>query len=183
MRVRVATVADAGEIARAHAEWRRGYLVGLVPSALGVAQPSLDSPAYWRGILAEQRSPEVAVLLAEDDAGRLVGAAHGGPLRRHELRFDGELDYDGELYDLFVVNLPGTEPETKARRALVRGVAGHLRQIGRRSMLAWCLDGGLTCSAYLAMGGVRLDQVDVRDDFGLRYAPYGWPDIALLLES
>jgi hypothetical protein len=182
MRVREATVADAPAIARAHAEWRRGYLAGLVPAELDAPTPVTDTAAFWHAHLTDSTA-ERTVVVAEEDGGRVVGAARGGPLRLDEIHYDGDLGYDSELYYLFVVNLPGIAPETEARRALVRAIATHLWRAGRRSMLAWDLEGGLTCSVYIGLGGVRLDHVEPRLDYGLRYAPYGWPELSALLND
>lgn len=169
MQIREATPADAAAIARVRAEWQRGYLGGLLLAG---------------DVAAEGRPPEGGlVLLAQTADGRVVGYARGGRLRADGLSHEGDLEYDGELYDLFVVNLPGAEAEAEARRDLTVGMARRLRAQGFRSLLAWGIDGGLTCAEYMRLGGVHLDAVHPRYVEQLRFAAYGWPDIAAVADA
>jgi GNAT superfamily N-acetyltransferase len=84
--IRVATVQDAGAIARVHVEsWRTTY-AGIVPAAYLVSLDVGQREASWQ----EWLTLDVDVFVGEVD-GEVVGFVGGGTIREPVEGFDAEL--------------------------------------------------------------------------------------------
>ena len=172
MRVREAMRADAAAIARLHLRnWRAAYR-GIVPDDLLDAITEESRRQHWDRVLVERDGTEF-VYIAEDEDGRLLGIASGGP------EVGGDPHYHGELYVLHV------RPDAQGRgvgRALMRAVARRLAAADITTLLVWMLrENHPARRFYAALGGqfVR-EQPAIFEGITLMDAGYGWLDIASL---
>lgn len=172
VRVREARRADAAAIARLHLDnWRIAYR-GIVPDDLLDAITEESRRRHWDAVLAEPDGTEF-VYVAEDEGGRLIGIASGGP------ELSGDASYQGELYVLHV------RPDAQGQgvgRALMRAVAERLADDGITTLLVWMLRENMPARRfYAAMGGqfVR-EQPAMFEGIMLMDAGYGWLDTAPL---
>ena len=171
MRVRPAFAADAPAIGRVHAQsWHETY-PGIVPdnalarvSAARFAErwaERLGDPAYRGGIF-----------VAINDAGGIVGFAHGGPER------DGIPGYTGELYAIYLLQAAQGQG---MGRALVRAIAGWLAPQGRTAMIVWALAANMPARRfYTRLGGQYLATKQTEIGKTLDEVAYGWHDTARL---
>ncbi len=165
--VRPARPDDVAAIAFVHhATWLATYR-GLVPDAFLDALAVETMARRRRGSLG---NPATVDLVALDDAGEVVGFAAGGPER------DGDVDFDGELYALYV--LPGSQTRGLGR-ALTRAMAEALAARGYAAMLVWVLAENPARRFYEAMGGVAVREKEVEiGGEALAELGYGWAAIA-----
>lgn len=175
MRIRAATADDAAQLARVHVDtWRAAYR-GLLPDRLLAALSYEAREQRWRAGLA-QAEPQLFTLIAEDDAGMVVGFTSGGPER------DGTPGYDGEIYAVYVL------PDHQRRglgRQLLAAAALSLADRGFRAAMLWVLEDNSQARAfYEALGG----QVAGRKSAVIGETPatevaYGWPDVKILVRE
>ncbi|WP_303801124.1 GNAT family N-acetyltransferase [Alicyclobacillus macrosporangiidus] len=172
--IRRATVDDATAVARVHVDsWRTTYR-GIVPDAFLDGMSYAESEARWRRGF-EQSSEKYAMFVAQDETGRIVGFANGGPIRK------ADPDFDGELYAIYLLE---EHQRRGLGRRLIRQVAGHLVQQGMHGMLIWALADNPACQFYAAMGGqaVREGELEIGGKW-LKEVGYGWRDLAEWLRT
>lgn len=166
--IRRAAVADAAAIAEVHVETWRDTYAGLVPSRVLVGMRRRHKAAMWSQALDRRRTRQV-VMVAEDDAGAVVGFGSCGPAK------GVDLDFDGEVYTLYVL------PDYQGRGIGARLLAGLFEALlvgGSRSALIWVLAGNPARFFYQTAGGAW---IAVREErlWGatLREMAYGWDDL------
>ena len=166
--IRRAAVADAAAIAEVHVETWRDTYAGLVPSRVLVGMRRRQKAAMWSQALDRRRTRQV-VMVAEDDAGAVVGFGSCGPAK------GVDLDFDGEVYTLYVL------PDYQGRGIGARLLAGLFEALlagGSRSALIWVLAGNPARFFYQTAGGAW---IAVREErlWGatLREMAYGWDDL------
>jgi GNAT superfamily N-acetyltransferase len=173
MIIREATIEDAPGIARVHVDsWRTTYK-GLVP------QHILDELSYeereqlWRRALSP--GSRAFVYVAEDESGRVVGFASGGPAG------EDAPNHAGELYAIYLLQ------EHQGRgtgRRLFEAVVRELVNRDLNSMAIWVLAENPACGFYEAMGGRKV--YERQEEFRgvvLEETGYGWDDIRGLLSE
>jgi GNAT superfamily N-acetyltransferase len=173
-RARHAAPVDAASIAGVHVEsWRSTYR-GLLPDAFLDALSVQDRETMWRrnleAIAAERSSS--CLLVAEVEAGEIVGFSSAGPEREKGSPFEGE------LYALYLLR----EHQRKGvGRSLFLAAAQHLESIGCTSMRVWVLKGNPAIAFYERLGGVPAGEksISIADEEYLEIA-YGWKDLASL---
>ena len=176
--IRPARVEDSSSIARVHVDsWRTTYR-GIVPQAYldGLSYGAREQ--WWREGLARvaDRSLGLFTLVAESEAGQIVGFAGGGPVRHDHGDYR---PFDGELQAVYLLQ---QEQGRGVGTQLVREVAGLLRTDGRRSMMLWALEGNPACRFYGRLGGVVVFRREVPVSGALLpEVAYGWPDIERLV--
>ena len=169
--IRKAGVADAAAIAKVHVDtWRSSYR-GIVPDSVLDGLSYDDREARWRERLSGRGR---GFLVAEDDAGDVVGFAWGGPQR------SGVPEYAGEFYALYV--LPDRQRQGVGR-LLTASVAGELVERGMRSMLVWALADSPYRRFYESLGGRLLDKQAFYSSNGVELpeVAYGWADLGVLV--
>ncbi len=169
--IRKAGVTDATAIAKVHVDtWRSSYR-GIVPDSVLDGLSYDDREARWRERLSGRSR---GFLVAEDDAGDVVGFAWGGSQR------SGVPEYAGELYVLYV--LPDRQRQGVGR-LLTASVAGELVERGMRSMLVWALADSPYRRFYESLGGRLLDKQGLHSSNGveLPVVAYGWADLGVLV--
>lgn len=170
--IRTATPADAPGIARVHVDsWRTTY-AGII-SAEYLANLSYEKSEARNRAFMTDTGVKRHFFVAEDESGRIVGFAMGGPAR-------GEVPgFDGELYGIYLLK----ECQRLGIGArLVRAVAAALSADGLRSLLVWVLADNPSRRFYEALGGrfVRQQTINIGGQ-ELAEVAYGWDDIRSLL--
>jgi len=162
--IRVATVQDAGAIARVHVEsWQTTY-AGLVPEAYLSSLDVVQREASWQ----EWLGLDVDVFVAEVE-GEVVGFVGGGAIREPVEGFDAE------LYAIYLLR------EAQRRgigMALLKRVAGSLKERGFGSVVAWVLEDNSSGGFYSRSGGVRVASKEMEvGGVMLPVVAYGWKDL------
>jgi GNAT superfamily N-acetyltransferase len=161
--IRLAELQDAHAISHVHIQsWRTTY-AGLVPAEY---LASLNEEA--RGLVWQDLLTRDTTYIAEIE-GKVVGFAHGGPLR------ESVGDYDAELYSTYLLK------EVQGRglgRKLLGAVSGALKEKNFRSMLVWVLEQNPALGFYERMGAQRLisKQIEI-GGISLPELALGWPDL------
>lgn len=175
MIVREARPYDAPGVARVHVDtWRvtyRGQVADDYLDCLDYGRAERTGPAC----IARGEGQGAFLLVAVDEADRVVGFAVGGAER------DGCRGYSGELHALYV---SPTCQKSGAGRLLVQAVAQRLFDEGHGSMIVWTLVTNAARGFYERLGGRYVDISDI-DIGGVDYkkVAYGWPDITTLIPS
>ena len=172
MNMRPATVEDAPALAQVHvASWHETYR-GLVPDEYLDGLSVEERTERWRSRLSGA-DPGAFTLVAEDDSGRMVGFATGGPGRQ------GDPVYTGELYAIYLLQ---AAQRAGLGRRLVQAVVERLLAMGHRSMLVWTLAANPSRGFYERLGGqpirstvINIGGAEVED------VAYGWTDITELI--
>lgn len=165
--IRPATVDDAQAIAHVHVEgWRTAYRQ-ILPTAYLDGLSKDDRTVQWRTILGNRLSK--GFTFVAESRGQIVGFASGGPERKNDPEFAGEL-YAIYLLETFHRQGIGT--------ALLRTVETRLREIGIRSMKVWVLRDNPYRSFYERRGGtlvggetIKIAELDVDE------VAYGWKEL------
>lgn len=170
-RIRPAAPEDAAAVAQIHVDgWRTTYR-GVVPDAY---LDALSQEKYAQNWLGRFTNPEGGqfTLVADDETGRIVGFASGGPERT------GDPEFKGELYAIYVpADVQGRGIGGLLLRAFAAGLAGH----GLSTMLIWALKDNPWRRFYEKQGGrlVRARRIEIGGaklpEFG-----YGWPSLSAL---
>jgi GNAT superfamily N-acetyltransferase len=169
VKVRVARPEDARAVARIYVEsWHDTY-AAILPKRLLCAMTPQGQAARWRAAIGARGREQVMV--AESGRHGILGMASVGPAR------DGALDYDGEVYTLYV------DPAFFGRgagRALLRGGFGALSARGFSSCVIWAHARNPARYFYEAMGG-RLVAERVQHMMGdpVPEAAFGWRKLVL----
>jgi GNAT superfamily N-acetyltransferase len=174
--IREARETDAPGIARVAVDTWRATYGGVVPHDF------LDSLSYetartrWQYRLSDTTSSWPGwfyyVVEHEDD---IVGFAAGGPQQGGNLPFSGELG---------MVDLLEKVQHQGMGRALVRTVAGRLKQSGYNSMLVWVLVENPSRAFYEALGGRACGEREINiGGVLLTEMAYGWRDLKHLATS
>jgi L-amino acid N-acyltransferase YncA len=165
--IRVATLRDAGAIARVHVEsWQTTY-AGIVPEVYLASLDVMQREGSWR----EWLGFDVDVFVAEVD-GEVVGFVGGGAVREPVEGFDAEL---------FAIYLLREAQRRRIGMALLKRLAGSLREKGFGSMVAWVLEDNSSGGFYSRSGGVRVASKEMEvGGVMLPVVAYGWSDLGLI---
>jgi L-amino acid N-acyltransferase YncA len=165
--IRVATVQDAGAIARVHVEsWQTTY-AGIVPEDYLANLDVVQREASWR----EWLTFDVDVFVAEVD-GEVVGFVGGGAIREPVKGFDAEL---------FAIYLLREAQRRGIGMALLKRLAGSLGERGFGSMVAWVLEDNSSGGFYSRSGGVRVASKEMEvGGVMLPVVAYGWRDLGMI---
>ncbi len=172
VRIRPASPADAGPLARVHVDsWRTTY-DGIVPAEYLASLSYRAWEPRWADILTTDR-PATSSFVAETDGGEVVGFAEGGPER------EGNRAYRGELYAIYLLE------EYQRQRLGVRLVSAVVRRLlvgGFETMLVWVLEENHgACRFYESLGGEQVGQKTIAiGGAELVEVSYGWRDIGTL---
>ena len=172
--IRRAGPADAGGIARVHADGWRSTYAGIVPQAAIDARSYDARHARWTRLL-DGAPQDQCVLVADGSTDGIVGFASGGPRR------DGPAAYVAELYAIYILS---AHQRRGVGRRLAQGVARGLAEQGFRSILVWVLRDNPACRFYETLGGRPVDSKEVvLGGAHLVETAYGWADIAILTDG
>jgi len=168
MRIREARVSDSAAIAGIHVDtWRTTYRGIIADEVLDGMSCDVSERAARSRI--EEPEPGTFVYVAEDDDGRVVGFAMGGPDR------DNNPEYKGEVYAIYILK---DHQRKGIGRLLLRAAAARLLEQGLSSMLTWCFRDNPSRAFYERMGGTLVGSkpLCIR---GREYeeVAYGWEDL------
>lgn len=174
LNIRAATVEDAPALAQVHVtSWRETYR-GLVPDDYLASLSVAERTERWRGRLSGA-DPGAFTLVAEDNNGRIVGFATGGPER------GGDPVYTGELYAIYLLQ---AAQRAGLGRRLVQAVVERLLARGHTAMLVWTLAANPSRGFYERLGGQPIRSTTITiGGADLEDVAYGWLDITGLIES
>jgi GNAT superfamily N-acetyltransferase len=175
--VRPACPQDAAAITSVQIpSWHDAYR-GIVPKAYLQNMLTYD----WRQRRIEHwtrtmTGGQIFGVVAEDEAGRVIGFGMGGDSRDPALTA-----YDAELYALYL--LPKVQRQGVGR-ALFRAFAAELHARTYQAMLIWALrDNAKARGFYERMGGQVISKKLVTLGDPLWEIGYGWPTLAGLVAS
>ena len=171
MLIRKAHAVDVAAIARVHVDsWRTTY-AGILPSDFLSSLSYEEREQSWNRALAAQ-DRTTCIYIAEDDEGRVVGFASGGPER------EGDPVYKGELYAIYVL-APHQRRGIGSR--LTAAVVRRLVEQGINSMLLWVLADNPSRRFYETLGGQSLrEKPGEVGGIGVTEVAYGWSSLEYL---
>ena len=164
--IRPAELDDAPAIAKVHVEtWRAAYQ-GIIPQDYLDTLNVQNRTMSWVRLL--DRSAELITLVSEDDNGRVVGFASGGPVRHRDQRFEAEIS------SLYIS--PRAQRHGHGRR-LFLALSNRLAQRKLKGLFLWVLADNTARKFYEALGGHEVSEI-ARDFAGvsLREIGYGWAE-------
>lgn len=139
--IRLATVADAADIAKVYVDtWRTSYK-GILPNEVLDNLTYLQQEERWRSLLSEPSSKVIYVALEEP--GRVIGFSSAGPER------GAAGDTSGEIYALYILQ---TFQGRRIGRRLIAQSARWLLDRGFSSILVWVLADNPSRQFYEALG-------------------------------
>jgi ribosomal protein S18 acetylase RimI-like enzyme len=151
LRVRRARLDDAAAIAEVHVRtWQVAYEHVFGAERLAGVTVEQRLP-MWRQIL---RDPKQTALVAEDDAGRIVGWCTVAPSR--------DEDADGELWGIYVLSEAWG---SGAGTALLAAGVDALRESGSREVILWVLEDNPRARHFYEREGWALDGSRKEDEF------------------
>lgn len=165
MKIRKAVIADVKGIAKVHVDsWKTTYKDIISDEFLN--KLSYES----REKLWASNMSNMNVYVAKTDEGEIVGFSTGGKERSGS--YPGN---DGELYAIYILKEYQGQGIGKL---LVKPVIDELLSLNINSMLVLVLEKNNSCHFYEALGGKRLDciEVEIAGD-KLNEIVYGWTDI------
>ncbi|HBC45854.1 MAG TPA: GNAT family N-acetyltransferase [candidate division Zixibacteria bacterium] len=174
MRIRLAKVDDASAISIVHINsWRSSYR-GIVPDQVLDSLDYVRNGSRWREMLSNLGEMK-CFFVAEDDDGRIIGFAIGGPNREEKTGFNGE------LYAIYLLK----EYQGKGvGKKLVENVAYWLSRHKYNSMLVWVLEKNPAKYFYESLGARPVGRKKIEiGNAPLDELSYGWPDLSILIPN
>lgn len=173
MEIRRARLDDGPSIALVHVRsWQTTYQ-GIMPQEFLDRLDVEKRGAWWEKLLSQAEAQGQFTWVAVDEAGTIVGFAHGGPPQVTE---EG---YTSELYAIYLLD---SAQGQGIGRALVRKVTQDLWNAGHRTMLVGVLAENPSRLFYERLGAHLLRQFPIeRGGKILNECYYGWTDLSVLL--
>ncbi len=173
MTTRLATPADAMDIAYIHVDtWQTAYR-GMIPDSYLDTLSLAQRGNWWLSVLTDPNN-KTFIFVADDNSGQPVGFVEGGP------RHSEEVPYEGELYAIYVLK----DHQGKGLgRDLFLSTVRELHKRGINNMVLWVLkDNDPSRRFYEAMGGELTDEKQFElAGVTLTEVSYVWPDLSALV--
>ena len=172
--VRPAQEVDTVAMVKVNVDTLRATYPAFYPADLLAARNYETVEAAWRHMLWESPEIENYALVAENDAGQIVGVLICGPSTSHAA-------YQGEVFTLFV--LPQFHKQGIGKK-LMRCAAEQLFALGMVNMIVWVLADNPARQFYEAIGGKWVQEREIkRGDVMMREIGYGWKNIETAFSS
>jgi ribosomal protein S18 acetylase RimI-like enzyme len=172
--IREANQDDVAGMAKVRVDtWRAAYQ-GIVPDDFLAGLSYQSTSERWQKAFWENRSPNVAVFVAENERREIVGIAICGPEQSQDPV------YQGEIYVLYV--LPQYQNQGIGRE-LAAACVGHLtQQLAVETMLIWVIAENPYRRFYESLGGKPVKE-KTKEIGGklISEVGYGWEEISPLL--
>lgn len=165
MIVREAKVSDAAGIAFVHVEsWKTTYQ-NILPKEFLTNLSYKSREQFW-----ETSIPKGNVFVAENDEGKIVGFASGGNERSGS--YEG---YKGELTSIYILKeYQGIGIGKQLMKSIIKGI----EKLGINTMLVLVLEDNNSKLFYEALGGKKIDEIEVEIAGKLlNELVYGWDNI------
>jgi ribosomal protein S18 acetylase RimI-like enzyme len=174
--IRVATLADARDLASMHvASWHETY-AGILPAEM-LASLSVDGrAAMWAQIMGQPATSGSTVVYVAELESRIVGFGACGAQRSETLK---ERAYDGEVGAIYI--LKAFQRHAVGTRLLF-ALASDLLQRGFGAASLWVLRDNAPARRFYERYGAEViaEREDVRKDAVLVEVAYGWMQLAEL---
>jgi len=174
--IRIASLADAPDIASMHVtSWRETY-VGMLPAEM-LSSLSVDGrTAMWAQIMREPATSESAVVYVAELDGKIIGFGSCCPQRSETLK---ERGYDGEISAIYL--LQAFQRHAIGTRLLF-ALASALSERSFGAASLWVLrDNAPARRFYERYGGqIISEKEDARKHGVLAEVAYGWMPLAEL---
>jgi GNAT superfamily N-acetyltransferase len=167
--IRLASPHDAAEIARVnHETWAATYK-GILDDATILSRSLEEQVKIWQHQLGAPNPSEIRYVAEVD--GMIVGYVGGG---RNP---DMHSPYHSELFGIYVLH---DYQKKGLGQALVKTIAGALKDMGHASMLVWIMRENPFRRFYVKLGAHLLDQHRDIDYSGktVTVVCYGWDDLS-----
>jgi GNAT superfamily N-acetyltransferase len=176
--IRLASLADAADLARVHVlSWREAY-EGMLPASM-LSSLSVDRrTASWKQIMETSGAPGATRIFVAEIDHRIVAFGSCGSQRTPALN---ERGYDGEISAIYV--LKAFQRRAIGKR-LLSAMASDLSGRGFRATSLWVLrDNAVARRFYDRYGGQVIgEKEDARTDGVLIEVAYGWTQLADLMQ-
>ena len=171
MKVRLANLSDANGIALVHVDsWRTTYR-NILPDEFLMNLSYKRREHLW-----ETNIPKGNVFVAESDEGKIVGFASGG--KESSGKYN---EYQGELSSIYILKEYQGQGIGKL---LLNTVIKELEKVGTNTMLVLVLEDNNSRLFYEAMGGKKIDKVEVEiAGKKLIELVYGWDNIKNIFDK
>jgi len=171
-RIRPADEDDAHGIAKVHVETWQDVYAGIIPDTYILALDVVNRSRYWSKAIKGEGS-ELAILVAETEAGRIAGFCSAGPSRRNN-QPRGQ-NFDAEIFTLYV------DPNYQNQgygRALLDGMFETVVENQCDTAFLWVVAANPARFFYEAMGGLRVgERVEKFAGAKLDEIAYAWQDL------
>jgi ribosomal protein S18 acetylase RimI-like enzyme len=168
--IREANQDDVADMVKVRVDtWRATYR-GIVPDDFLKDLSYQSISDRWKKVFWENRKPNVAVFVAENEKKDIVGIAICGPEQSQDPI------YHGEIYVLYV--LPQYQRQRIGRRLVAACVQHLLQQLTVETMLIWVITENPYRRFYESLGG-RLVHEKTKEIGGkmISEVGYGWDEI------
>ena len=142
MHIRPAQIDDSADLAYIQVDSYRAAYAAFFPPSYLAHFTYQEQEQDWRDWLSDR--PDDVLLVAETDAGEVVGYALGRP------KVSETPPYDGELLALHVRQ---SHQRQGIGTQLIAATAAHLAQAGCKSLILWTIAGNRARSLYERLGG------------------------------
>lgn len=173
--IRKAGPADTAAIARVHVDtWRTSY-PDILPAEFLAGLKYADREAMWIRAVAADR-PGANLLVAETDAGEIVGFIFAAPER------EGNPDYRGEIFSIYV--LQKHQGKGLGKKLFTTAVR-LLREAGFNSLLLRVFKVNLPARRfYESLGGTYLTEKAILvGETEMIEVAYGWRDSSAIVRD
>lgn len=173
MSVRLATPADAMDIAYIHVDtWQTAYR-GMIPDSYLDNISLAQRGNWWLSVLTDPNN-HTFIFVADSDTGQPVGFVEGGPQR------NTNIPYKGELYAIYVLKHYQGQG---LGRDLFKATVRELHKQGINNMILWVLkDNTPSRQFYESMGGQLYNEQQFElGGATLTEVSYVFPDLAALI--
>jgi len=163
--IRKAILSDTKGIAKVHVEsWKTTY-ANIVPDEYLNKLTYESREQIWINSI-----PNGGVYVAENNEDEIVGFSSGGKERSGN--YEG---FDGELYAIYILKKYQGQGVGKA---LIQPIIEELLGMGLNTMLVLVLKDNASCLFYEALGGKKLDEIEVEiAGKKLTEVVYGWDNV------
>lgn len=164
MKIRKATLSDAGGIARVHVDsWIATYKNIVPDTYLNQLTYNVREQLWNENLKADNN------YVAENENGEIIGFADGG-----KERLEKYVAFKGELYSIYI--LPNYQGQGLGS-LLIERVVNDLKGKGINSLLIWVLEDNRSRGFYEKLGGQAVDRKTITiSGKELTEIAYGWED-------
>lgn len=141
MKIRRATLGDVAGIAHVHVQTWRSTYKGLIPDEYLDSLTIENRKKSWQRHL---HTLHIAIFVAENEAGEIIGFAAGGPEQTSTFH------YQAELYTIYILE---EYQQQNIGKRLFKVVVEFLEEKHYQNLLIWALEENVNRRFYESLGG------------------------------